>query len=137
MKDPPKTAHALGKEILSRASWTTAPTEENFHGRARQAADQATANPSGVAERAKVIGVLRKAEEFMSTSNPAPNTDADVRRALELACGRLGLTFAEYRTLVQGDPELADLEQCVIAEARERWATAPLPEVVTAQLREE
>jgi nucleotide-binding universal stress UspA family protein len=118
-------SRALGEEILQRSAHTTAPTKENFRARARQAADQAAVDRHGVAERAKVIGVLRKAEEFMSTSNPAPDTDADVRRALDLSCGRLGLTFQEYRALADSDPELVEFERHVIAEARRRWGAAP------------
>jgi nucleotide-binding universal stress UspA family protein len=122
VRDPTRP---LGEDILRTSRSTTAPTKEDFHDRATHAAEQAAANPGGVAERAKVIGVLRKAEEFMSTSNPAPDTDADVRRALELACGRLGLTYREYRALVASDPELVDLEGRVIEDARARWGRAP------------
>jgi len=104
---------------------TVAPTQENFRDRVKQAADQAARDRFGVAGRAKVIGVLRKAEELMSTANPAPNTDADVLRALELASGRVGLTYAEYRALADGDAELVDLERRVIDDARVRWGTAP------------
>jgi hypothetical protein len=63
-----------------------------------------------VANRAKAIGVIRKAQEFLSTSNPS-----DPKRALELAAGRLGLTYDEYKKLVDADPELADLERSLVA----------------------
>ena len=115
----------LGEDILQRSVQTVAPTRENFHDRARQAAEQAAVDRFGVAERAKVIGVLRKAEELMSTANPSPDTDAGVRRALELACGRVGLTYPEYRALADHDPDLVDLERSVIADARRRWSTTP------------
>lgn len=110
----------LGEALLERSARTTAPTQEDFASRERQTARQVAANPGGVAERAKVIGVLRKAEEFMSTSNPHPGTPQGVRRALELAAGRAGLTYAEYRILVDADPELAVLEQQVVDDARRR-----------------
>ncbi|MDB4935534.1 MAG: hypothetical protein JWP87_2506 [Labilithrix sp.] len=86
---------------------------------------------SSVADRAKVIGVLRKAEEFMSTANPPPDSDALVRRALELACGRLGVMWREYRSIVAADPELRELERRVIADARERWGRPPSVIIVT------
>jgi nucleotide-binding universal stress UspA family protein len=81
-----------------------------------------------VGERAKVISVLRKAEELMSLSIPPPNTASDVRRAFELASGRCGLTFPEYRALADGDPALVELERQVIADARRRWG-APVAEI--------
>lgn len=126
----------LGEDILRRSEPTVAPTRENFHPRERQAADQAAVDRFGVAGRAKVIGVLRKAEELMSTANPAPDSDAGVRRALELACGRVGLTYGEYRALAGVDPELLDLERRVIADARQRWSTtvaAPATSVPTPE----
>ncbi|MBX3187873.1 MAG: universal stress protein [Labilithrix sp.] len=115
----------LGAELLERSAPTSPPTEENFRDRARQAADQAEADRRGVAERAKVIGVLRKAEELMSTSNPPPNNEVDARRALELAGGRLGLTYPEYRAITDADPELVELERRVLNDARRRWGSAP------------
>jgi hypothetical protein len=62
-----------------------------------------------VANRAKAIGVIRKAQEFLATSNPS-----EPERALELAAGRLGLTYEEYKELVDADPELADLERSLV-----------------------
>lgn len=59
-----------------------------------------------VANRAKAVSVLRKAEEFIAHANPA-----DPRRALELAAGRTGLTWDEYRGLVDNDAELIELER--------------------------
>ena len=59
-----------------------------------------------VANRAKAVSVLRKAEEFIAHANPA-----DTRRALELGAGRVGLTWQEYRALVDADPELQELER--------------------------
>lgn len=59
-----------------------------------------------VANRAKAVSVLRKAEEFIAHADPV-----DPRRALELAAGRVGLTWKEYRTLVDNDAELIELER--------------------------
>jgi nucleotide-binding universal stress UspA family protein len=120
------SARPLGEALIAVAPRTTAPTEENFSDRAKQAARQASADPRGVAERAKVIGVLRKAEEFMRTANPPPSTAGDVRRALGLASGRLGLSFAEYRALADRDPELVELERRIVDDARERAGLPPL-----------
>lgn len=79
-------------------------------GRAFEDTDEGRRAPSTeddrVANRAKVVSVIRKAQEFLRTGNPP-----DVRRALELAAGRVGLTYDEYRTLVDEDPELRELEQ--------------------------
>jgi hypothetical protein len=64
------------------------------------------ATDDDVANRAKAVSVLRKAEEFLAHADPA-----DPRRALELAAGRIGLKWNEYRKLVDGDPELMELER--------------------------
>ncbi|MEI9885750.1 MAG: universal stress protein [Rhizomicrobium sp.] len=126
------SSRPMGEEILKQAGQGTAPTEENFHTRVWQATRQSAVDRSGVGERAKVIGVLRKAEEFMSTANPPPDSDADVRRALELAGGRLGLTYREYRCYVDADPELVELERRVIVDARQRWGAAVVAAPVVA-----
>lgn len=70
------------------------------------------AKDTGVADRAKAVGVLRKAEEFMATDNPS-----DPQRALELAAGRLGLKIEEYRAIVDADDELLALEAKVLNAA--------------------
>src|SRR5688572_13112800 len=73
--------------------------------------------PTAVADRAKAVAVLRKAEEFMRTANPSPVDEHAARRALELAAGRAGIFFEEYRRIVRGDPELSELERRVLTEA--------------------
>lgn len=47
-----------------------------------------------------------------------PDRGVPLLAALALACGRLGLTYAEYRALASGDPELVELERQVIADAQ-------------------
>ena len=74
---------------------------------------QADVPHNGVAERAKVIGVLRKAEELMVEGN-LPKGQGTPRRALELASGRVGLTIEEYDALVKDDPELQELERKIL-----------------------
>jgi hypothetical protein len=64
------------------------------------------ATDDDVANRAKAVSVLRKAEEFIAHSDPA-----DPRRALELAAGRIGIKWHEYRKIVDADPELLELER--------------------------
>lgn len=59
-----------------------------------------------VANRAKAIGVLRKAEEFVTNQDPP-----EPLRALELAAGRCGVKYDEYRAMIESDVELAKLEQ--------------------------
>lgn len=74
-----------------------------------------------MAERAKVIGVLRKAEELMAAPKYAPESEADIERALDVAAHDVGLTLGEYRALMVGDTELVALEKQVLDEARRRW----------------
>jgi hypothetical protein len=73
-----------------------------------------------LANRTKAIAVLRKAEEFLYTHNPGPSEPGGVRRALELAAGRVGLTYDEFSALVRGDSELEHLEREVVDDARAR-----------------
>jgi uncharacterized protein YdbL (DUF1318 family) len=80
---------------------------------------------NGVAERAKVIAVFRKAEEFIATANPPANDEASLRRAFELAAGRVGLTFPEYESLLKGDAELEALEAKVLEAARANFGKEP------------
>lgn len=75
--------------------------DEGVYGRATPSNTDDT-----VANRAKVLSVIRKAEEFLRTNNPN-----DAKRALELAAGRVGLTYDEYKRLVAEDPELLDYER--------------------------
>lgn len=95
----------LGEDTLRRGHEVGANLEDGVYGRA-----ETEAKDTGVADRAKVIAVLRKAEEFMATSNPS-----EPRRALELAAGRIGLKFEEYQAIVKSDDELMDLERKVLA----------------------
>lgn len=73
-----------------------------------------------VANRAKAISILRKAEEFMRSHNPSGTTPDGVLRALELAAGRMGLKLSEYDAIVGDDPELRALERRVIDDVRRR-----------------
>ena len=109
----------MGEDILARSVPTEGPRED-FRTREEQAASA----PNGVAERAKVISVLRKTEELIADEN-LPWGEATPRRALELACGRVGLTVGEYDALVKNDPELLELEQKVIAGAQDKLAAKP------------
>lgn len=105
-EDPSKP---LGDELLRQSGPSNSAAQEDF--RSREA--QADARPNGVAERAIVIGVLRKTEELVAEGN-LPKGQETARRALELAAGRAGLTIGEYEALVRGDVELADLERKVL-----------------------
>ena len=105
-EDPNRT---MGEALLE----STPPSHtlpEDF----RKREEQANVSQNGVAERAKVIGVLRKAEELMAEGN-LPHGQETPRRALELAAGRVGLTIQEYEALVKGDAELIELERKVLA----------------------
>lgn len=111
----------LGEQLIEHSRPSVPPTEEDFRSRVVQAREQAEADRYGVAERAKVIGVLRKAEELMAAPKGAPASEADLRSVLELAAHDVGLTFREYRALMKGDDELIQLEKRVLDDARRRW----------------
>ncbi len=108
-EDPTKP---LGEALLERSGPSNSAAQEDF--RTREA--QAGARPNGVAERAIVIGVLRKMEELLAEGN-LPKGEETPRRALELAAGRAGLTIEEYEALVRGDAELVALERQVLEAA--------------------
>ena len=111
----------LGEELLARSKPSVAPTVEDFRSRVVQAREQAVADRYGVAERAKVIGVLRKAEELMASPKHAPQSEADLDRTLDVAAHDVGLTLGEYRALMEDDAELIELEKQVLDDARRRW----------------
>lgn len=96
-------------EALLEGTGPSGTIKEDF----RKREDQASVPRNGVAERAKVIGVLRKAEELMAEGN-LPKGQETARRALELASGRVGVTIEEYDALVKGDPELMELERKIL-----------------------
>ena len=101
----------LGEDAIESAPEIGANIEAGVYGRAAVG----DARGPGLADRAKAVSVLRKAEEFMATNNPSPRTPAGMRRALELAAGRVGLTIQEYEDIVRADPELQELERKVLA----------------------
>jgi len=72
---------------------------------------------NGVADRAKAVSVLRKAEELMASNNPSGATPAGRRSALELACWRVGVKVDEYEAISKHDLEVQDLERQVMNEA--------------------
>jgi hypothetical protein len=110
--DPEKP---LGYDLLERSAQSHAIPED-----LRDRADQAASQPNGVAERAKAIAVLRKADELIYEDNLPVAVEHDTQRALELAAGRVGLTYPEYRALVDKDPELLELEAKVFEHVRRR-----------------
>lgn len=112
--DDPK--RPMGEGLLER-SGQSSTVAEDF--RSREA--QADTPTQGVAERAKAIGVLRKCEELIMDNNPGATDEATLRRCLELAAGRVGLTIGEYEALVKGDPELLQMESNVMEAARSKF----------------
>lgn len=112
--DPSKP---LGDTLLERSGPSDTHAREDF--RSREA--QADTPHNGIAERAKVVAVLRKADELICDANPPVHDEAALRRALELAAGRVGLTIAEYGALVRGDAELEALELQVLDAARAKF----------------
>lgn len=110
----------LGSELLEQTPPSIEAPEAGMYGRTDEHAHHEGARVHGVAERAKAIAVLRKADELMATNNPAPTTPVTLRRALELAAGRVGLTINEYDRLVKNDPELVALERQVVENAMRR-----------------
>ena len=113
--DDPK--RPMGEDLLARSPQSSTAATEDF--RSREA--QADTGAHGVAERAKAIGVLRKAEELIGDNNPGAADEDCIRTCFELAAGRVGLTIGEYDALVKGDPELKKLETNVIEAARARF----------------
>lgn len=112
--DPSKP---LGEDLLARTPASNVQPNDDF--RSREA--QADMPRNGPAERAKAVAVLRKLEELVAADNPPVYGEATLRRAHELAAGRVGLTFPEYEALVRGDAELVELERKVLDAARARF----------------
>lgn len=106
----------LGEEVIKRGDPFGGGAEEGVYGRAVEHAPIG----HGVPERAKCVSVLRKAEELMASNNPPGDTDASRRRAIELACGRCGVTVKEYDLIVANDEELQALQANVMEAARLR-----------------
>ena len=106
----------LGEELLVDTVPHGGDPEEGVYGRAPEHFQAG----QGLAERAKGVAVLRKADELMAENNPPGDTEENQRRALELACGRCGVKVEEYDRLVDGDPALRELEDKVLEAARLR-----------------
>lgn len=106
----------LGEDVIARADPFGGDPEEGVYGRA----SEHPLTGHGVAERAKGVSVLRKAEELMASGNPSGDTEDGRRRALELAAGRVGISIAEYDRIVDGDDELLSLQAAVMEAARVR-----------------
>lgn len=110
--DPTKP---LGDGLIERADPLGGDPNEGMYGRHVESA----AIGHGVAERAKAISVLRKAEELMASGNPDGGTEDGRRRAIELACGRCGVHVDEFDKIIDGDEELRDLMANVMESARQ------------------
>jgi hypothetical protein len=102
--------------VIERADPHGGDPEEGVYGRSH--VHPVTGH--GVAERAKAVAVLRKAEELMATDNPSGATEDGRRRALELAAGRAGVKLSDYDRYVAGDEELESLQAAVMEAARLR-----------------
>lgn len=88
-------------------------------------AAQREGSPLSVTERAKAVAVLRKADEFMATENPPPDDAWSIRRAIELAAGRVGVDLHEFDAIVRKDPELAALERRLMVDDAARFGRHP------------
>lgn len=106
----------LGEDLIERSDPSGGDRDESFYGRT---SDHFPIG-HGVAERARCVAVLRKAEELMASGNPSGDTEEGRRRALELACGRCGVRIEEYDRVVDTDEELQSLEAAVMNAAAER-----------------
>lgn len=106
----------LGEDILERSSPSGGDADEGYYGR--------VVNHNrvghGVADRARCVAVLRKAEELMASGNPSGDTEEGRRRALELAAGRCGVKIELYDRVIDADEELRDLEAAVMKAAAQR-----------------
>jgi hypothetical protein len=105
----------LGEDLIERGDPHGGDPEEGVYGRA----SEHFRHGHGVAERAKGVSVLRKAEELMASGNPSGATEDGRRRAIELACGRCGVLVEEYDRYVADDEELRSLHATVMAAAEE------------------
>lgn len=108
----------LGAELIASAAPGDETPHAGVYGRSTEGRDATDVAPQNVADRAKAVSVLRKAEEFMRTANPPPTSSAEIHRALELAAGRVGITYKDYASIVRADPEIAQLERQVIEAAK-------------------
>lgn len=106
----------LGQDLIERSDPFGGDPEEGVYGRA----PEHFRSGHGVAERAKGVAVLRKADELMGADNPSGATEEGRRRAIELACGRCGVHIDEYYRILEGDEELKDLEAAVMQAAAVR-----------------
>lgn len=104
----------LGEGLIDRADPFGGDPNEGVYGRANRSADIG----HGVAERAKAVSVLRKAEELMASGNPDGSTEGGRRRAIELACGRCGVQVKEFDLIVAHDAEVQALMTNVMEAAR-------------------
>ena len=111
----------LGEELIERADPTSNGAEEGVYGRTSTHANV----QHGVADRAKCVAVLRKAEELMFSENPSGDTEEGRQRALELAAGRIGLKIEEYNRLCKDDEEVLSLQAAVFEAARLRACNQP------------
>lgn len=106
----------LGEDLIERSDPQGGDADESFYGRA---ADHARVG-HGVADRARCVAVLRKAEELMASGNPPGDTEGGRRRALELAAGRCGVKIELYDRVVDEDEELSSLQAAVMNAAAQR-----------------
>jgi hypothetical protein len=111
--DPRK---ALGDDVIERGDPLGGDADEGVYGRA----SDHVRSGHGVAERAKAVSVLRKAEELMASGNPSGDSEDGRRRAIELACGRAGVRIEEFDRYVKGDEELEAMMATVMEAARQR-----------------
>jgi hypothetical protein len=106
----------LGEELIARGDPSGGDPEEGVYGRS----PEHFIHGHGVPERAKCVAVLRKAEELMASGNPSGDTEDGRRRAIELACGRVGVKLAEYDRILDDDEEARALHDVVMEAARAR-----------------
>jgi len=104
----------MGEDVIERADPLGGSADEGVYGRAPIHEKIG----HGVAERARAVSVLRKAEELMASGNPSGATEDGRRRAIELACGRAGVKIDEYDAMVASDEEIRSLHEAVMNAAR-------------------
>lgn len=106
----------LGDDLIERSDPEGGDRDESFYGRA----SDHFKSGHGVADRARCVAVLRKAEELMASGNPAGDTEEGRRKALELAAGRCGVKIDEYDRVIDDDEELRSLQAAVMNAAEQR-----------------
>lgn len=68
-------------------------------------------------DREKVLRAMRLTADTLRERRAEPNDTDALRRAVVEACDTVGISPQDYRSIVESDPMLAELEQHAVTEA--------------------